>query len=180
MKQICLLVSVFFLSNISYGQEEEKTRGFFYKISMAGTLTMNENYTIQTDDDERLVKLNGFFINNTFGLQVDERVSIGLNAEIDFYERQQLKFTPIYISARYNLIVDDLNYFVRGGIGRLIKLGKHYENGTLYKLGLGLQLFDKNFRNSLLIGVDFSRKRFGFKEQEKLSSMAIFIEYQIF
>lgn len=180
MRKVYLLLNVLLLSQLTYGQEEEKTRGFYYKISMSGTLAINENYTVQTDDDESLVKLNGFFINNTIGLQVDERVSIGLNGEIDIHDRQRLKFAPIFISSHYNLIVDDANYFIRGGIGRLVKLGKDYENGTFYKLGLGIQIFDKNFRNSFLIGADFSRKRFGFKEQEKLSSMAIFLEYRIF
>lgn len=180
MRPILPILFVILLSNLSYGQEEEKIRGFFYKISMASTLAINEDYTIQTDDDESLIKLNGFFINNTFGLQVDERVSIGLNAEIDFYERQRLKFAPLFLSTRYNLIVDDANYFVRGGIGRLIKLGHDYEHGSLYKLGLGMQFFDKDFRNSFLIGLDFSRKRFGFKEEEKLSSVSIFIEYRLF
>lgn len=92
---------------------------------------------------ESLIKLNGLYINNTFGLQVDERVSIGINAEIDFYARQRLKFSPIFLSTRYNLIINDANYFVRGGIGRLIKLGKDYEKGTFYKLGLGIQFFDE-------------------------------------
>jgi len=180
MRHLYVVLAVLILSNATYGQEEEKTRGLFYKISIAGTLAINEDYTVQTDDDETLVKLNGFFINNTFGLQVDERVSIGLNAGLDFYERQRLKFAPIYLSTHYNFIVDDSNYFVRGGIGRLVKLGKDYENGTFYKLGLGIQIFDKNFRNSGLVGLDFTRKRFGYREEEKLSSVSIFLEYRFF
>ncbi|PCH72505.1 MAG: hypothetical protein COB98_11765 [Flavobacteriaceae bacterium] len=180
MKSISILLVVILLSNTSYGQEEEKIRGFFYKISAAGTLAVNEHYTIQTDDDESLIKLNGLFISNTFGLQINERVSIGLNAGMDFYESQDLRFAPLFMSTHYSYIVDDANYFIRAGIGRLLKLGKNFEDGSLYKLGTGIQFFDKNFRKSILVGLDFSRKRFGYREQEKLSSLSLFIEYRLF
>ncbi|MBL4745201.1 MAG: hypothetical protein JKY08_02415 [Flavobacteriaceae bacterium] len=174
------LLITLLLSYNSFSQEQEKTRGLFYKISIAGTLTINEHYTIQTDDDENLLKLNGFFLNNTFGLQLDERVSIGLNAAIVFHQRQQLRFAPLFLSTHYNVIVDDANYFVRGGIGRLIKLGEKFEKGSLYKIGVGIQFFDENFKNSVLVGLDFSRKRFGYREENKLSSIAIFLEYRLF
>ncbi len=74
----------------------------------------------------------------------------------------------------------DDKVFVRGGYGKMIDLGKNFESGTLYKLGIGYQAFDDNFKNSWLIGLDFSRKRFGFRQTEKLSSVSIFLEFMLF
>jgi len=56
-------------------------------------------------------------------------------------------------------------------------LGKSIEKGNIYKFGFGFQgdIDDKN--NSLLIGLDFSRKRFGYKTLEGLSSISIFLEF---
>ena len=59
-------------------------------------------------------------------------------------------------------------------------MGENFEKGTLYRVGTGIQLFDDDFNNSFLIGLDFSRKRFGFRQTEKLSSVSIFLEYIVF
>jgi hypothetical protein len=70
--------------------------------------------------------------------------------------------------------------FIRGGYGTLLGLGKSFEKGNMYKFGVGLQTFDSNFRNSFLIGLDFTRKRFGYKTLEGLSSVSIFLEFMFF
>ena len=50
----------------------------------------------------------------------------------------------------------------------------------MYKFGVGFQTFDDNFRNSFLIGLDFTRKRFGYKTLEGVSSVSIFLEFMLF
>ncbi|MEN3323348.1 hypothetical protein VP395_06390 [Mariniflexile soesokkakense] len=49
----------------------------------------------------------------------------------------------------------------------------------MYKLGLGYQGILENY-NSLLIGLDFTRKRFGYRTLEGLSSLSIFLEFMLF
>lgn len=161
-------------------QDDIKTSGLYYKISFAPTLTTNDNYTLGNDDDETFITWNAVFINNSVGYQFDERSSIDINAEYDYYSRQELNFLPLYLGFNYNILDMDDVLFIRGGYGKLMNAGKNFEKGTMYKAGIGYRTFDDNFRNSWLIGLDFSRRRFGEKQEQKLSSLSIFLEFLVF
>jgi hypothetical protein len=173
---ICFLLSFFSFSQI----EKEKIHGIFYKISLASTLTINKEYTLDQDDDTGpLINPSALFVNNTIGYQFDQRTSIGLNFEYDWHSQQGLHFFPAYLSLRHNFILDDTNVFLRGGYGTLLGMGTSFEKGNMYKLGLGIQdVFWNN--NSLLFGLDFTRKRFGYKTLEGLSSVSVFLEFMLF
>ena len=182
MKHLYLLFCIlFFISLTSYSQtEQERTRGLFYKISLASTLTINKEYTLDQDDDTGpLINPSALFVNNTLGYQFDKRTSVGFNFEYDYHSQQGLHFAPAYATLQHNMIVDDTNLFARAGYGTLLGMGKSFEKGTMYKLGIGIQeIFENN--NSLLFVIDFSRKRFGYKTLEGLSSVSIFLEFMFF
>ena len=180
MKQtITFLFLIFTVTTFS--QNDKKTNGIFYKISVAATLTINKDYTLTQDDDTGPFLIpNALFITNTLGYQFDERTSLGINLEFDRHFESDLLFFPAYLSFRYNFITDDSNLFMRASYGKLLNVGKNFELGTLYKVGLGIQSFDDNYKNSFLFGIDFSRKRFGHKQAEKLSSLSIFFEFMVF
>lgn len=167
------------LLNLS-AQDDIKTSGLFYKISLAATLTNNEDYTIGNDEGHTFIDLNAVFINNSFGYQFDRRTSVDLNVEYDHYLRQEFNFLPVHLGFNYNILDFDDVLFIRAGYGKLIDAGKNFEKGTMYKVGVGYRTFDGNFRNSWLIGFDFNRKRFGYKQEEKLSSLSIFFEFMVF
>ena len=179
MKQLLPLLFVS-ISFFGFSQDDIKTNGIFYKISLATTLTINEDYTLAEDDTGPFFKPNAFFLNNTIGYQFDNRSTIGLNAEYNWHSESGLQFFPMYLNFQYNVFDFDDKVFIRGGYGRLIDLGKVFETGTLYKVGLGAQIYDENYKNSWLIGLDFSRKRFGYRQTEKLSSVSIFLEFMLF
>ena len=108
-----LFFLLFILSHLCHSQiREEKTSGFFYKISLATTLTNNENYTINNDDNETFLNPSAFFINNTIGYQFDKRTILGLNFEYDYHSQQGLHFFPTYLNLQHNIIVNDSNFFV--------------------------------------------------------------------
>lgn len=174
---ICLIISLQLYSQ----KDVQIDSGFYYKIALSTTLTINEDYTITEDDGSGpLIMPSAFFINNTFGYKFDESTVIGLNAEYNWHSESGLHFFPTYLSFRYNVIVDDDNVFVRSGYGRLLNLGKSFESGTMYKVGAGFEIFNEDYTNSFLIGLDFSRKRFGYKQLDKLSSVSIFFEFMLF
>ena len=178
---LCLCLFLFSCLFVFSQQPTEKTNGIFYKISLASTLTINKEYTLNQDDDSGpLINPSAIFINNTLGYQFDKRTLLGLNFEYDWHSQQGLHFAPAYLNFQYNIITDDDNLFIRGGYGTLLGLGKAFEKGNMYKFGVGLQTFDDNFRNSFLIGLDFTRKRFGYKTLEGLSSVSIFLEFMFF
>lgn len=180
MKQLITFLLIFTTVTL-FSQSDIKTNGIFYKVSAAATLTVNEDYTLTQDDDTGPFLIpNALFITNTLGYQFDERTSLGVNLEFDHHFENDLLFFPAYLSFRYNLITNDNNLFLRTSYGRLLNIAKNFETGTLYKVGLGIQSFDDNYKNSLLFGIDFSRKRFGYKQDEKLSSISIFFEFMLF
>ncbi|RZW57308.1 MAG: hypothetical protein EX263_01035 [Flavobacteriaceae bacterium] len=161
-------------------QDAIKTSGLFYKISLGTTFTLNENYMLFDEYDDTFIQPSAFLINNTLGYQFDERSALGVNLEYDWHSQQGFQFLPVHLSFKYNIIAKDDNLFVRGSYGRLIGINQNFRKGTLYKAGLGYQMFDANIKNSWLIGIDFSRKRFGIQQTEKLSSLSLFLEFMVF
>ncbi|WP_339893067.1 hypothetical protein [uncultured Algibacter sp.] len=182
MKRIFIVIYLFlFISFSSFSQiKKEKTNGLFYKVSLATTLSINEENTLLADDDEPFFNFSALFVNNTLGYQFDKRTSLGLNLEYNWHSQQGLHFAPAYVSLRHNIIVDDDNIFVRGGYGSLLGISKDFKKGNMYKLGLGVQIVNFDNDNSFLIGIDFTRKRFGYRTLEGLSSISIFIEFMLF
>jgi len=180
MKTSFTIVLLSFITLCSFSQNDfTKTSGVFYKISLATTLTINEDYNMGYDDEEPFLRPSALFVNNTFGYQFDERSLIGLNFEYDYHSEQGLHFAPAFLSFQYNIFADD-DIFLRGGYGTLLSLGKSFEKGNMFRLGIGAQTDVSNNNNSVLIGLDFTRKRFGYKNLEGISSVSIFLEFMFF
>jgi hypothetical protein len=177
MKYTATLLLFLFISFQSFSQDE-KTKGLFYKFSLATTLTLNEDFEFGTD--QTLINPSAFFLNNTVGIQFDHKSSVGFNVEYDWHSRQGLNFLPVYFSYRYNVFEYENNLFLRVGYGRLVDLGKAFQRGTFYKVGFGFQFFDEDYKNSVLLGLDFSRKRFGFLQSEKIASVSVYLEFMVF
>ena len=158
-------------------QETSKKLGLFYKLGVATTLTINEDYVIGEDEDnEAFFRFNAFFLNNTIGYKFDPRSSIGVNLEYDWHSESGLMFMPLHLSFRYNVIQKDENVFIRSSYGRLLDVGNSFETGSLYKVGLGAEVFSDASNSSGLIGVEFTQKSFGYREEEKLVSVSFFLE----
>ena len=189
-----LFVFLLFVTSDIFSQSEQKEElkisGPFYKISLATTLTINEDWTIEPDDGEPFLEPSALFVNNTVGYQFDKRSLISLNFEYDWHSEQGLHFFPAYLGFQYNILhYDDVmddgaispsNVFIRGGYGTFLSLGKSFEKGNMYKFGLGYQHQVDDSNNSILFGLDFTRKRFGYRTLEGLSSVSIFLEFMVF
>lgn len=184
------IIVLIFITSTAFSQtdkmEQKKISGLFYKISLATTLSINEDYGEEGHDEETLIIPNALFLNNTIGYQFDKRSLIGLNLEYNWHSKQGLHFFPAYLGFQYNIIhyedlihgsISDSNVFIRGGYGTLLSMGKSFEKGNFLKLGIGYQGQIDDNNNSILIGLDFTRKRFGYRTLEGLSSVSIFLEF---
>ena len=176
MKPTFILLLLFSASSIFSQIDSLRTKGLFYKFSLATTLTINEDYNTGYDEDETLLEPGALFVNNTLGYQFDKRTSLGLNFEYDWHSNQGLHFSPMYLSFQYNILTDSHNVFIRGGYGTLLGISKDFEKGNMYKFGVGSQIFNGTLNFPVLIGLDFTRKRFGYRTLEGLSSVSIFLE----
>ena len=184
------IIVLIFITSTAFSQtdkmEQKKISGLFYKISLATTLSINEDYGEEGHDEETLIIPNALFPNNTIGYQFDKRSLIGLNLEYNWHSKQGLHFFPAYLGFQYNIIhyedliegsISDSNVFIRGGYGTLLSMGKSFEKGNFLKLGIGYQGQIDDNHNSILIGLDYTRKRFGYRTLEGLSSVSIFLEF---
>lgn len=183
MKQIVTNLCLFLLSfNFVYAQQqEEKTSGIFYKFSLATTLSINEDYVAFDDDDSStLIEPSALFVNNTLGFQFDNRTLIGLNLEYDWHSKQGLHFFPAYLGLQHKIFGNDANGFVRVGYGTLLAMGKSFEKGNMYKMGIGYHSKPDAHNNSVMVGFDFTRKRFGNRNLEGISSVSLFLEFMFF
>lgn len=180
MKHIPFLLVCFLFFNVLNSQETEKTSGFFYKPSLATTIGVNEDYEVFDEGTGTLFVPNSVFVNNTIGYQFDRRLLLGFNVEYNWHAPNNLQFLPIHLSFQYNIITNDDHVFLRGSYGKFIPVNRHFEEGTFYRVGAGVQLFDANYKNSWHLGLDFTRKRFGFRQSEKLSSVSLFLEFMLF
>ncbi len=177
------ILTLLFVTTSSFSQTDSKnTSGLFYKFSIATTLSINESYVAFDDSDETLINPSALFVNNTLGFQFDKRTSIGLNLEYNWHSQQGLHFIPAYLSFQHSLNknIEHAAFFARFGYGTLLGISNDFEKGNLYKFGLGGQFFLESNDNSILIGLDFTRKRFGYKTLDGLSSVSIFLEFMIF
>ncbi|MFD0990255.1 hypothetical protein ACFQ1R_09115 [Mariniflexile jejuense] len=179
---LILMLMLFGYSFTSFSQNETiKTNGLFYKFSLATTLSINEDYVAFDDDDSStLIEPSALFVNNTIGYQFDNRTLISLNLEYDWHSKQGLHFFPAYLALQNKIFGKDDNAFVRVGYGTLLGMGKSFEKGNMYKLGLGYQSKMDSNNNSVMIGLDFTRKRFGNQNLEGISSVSIFLEFMVF
>ena len=174
---------ILFSTSLVYAQNDSlKTHGLFYKLSLATTLKINEDYdaTCDCDSGETFIEPSALFVNNMVGYQFDKRASLGVNFEYAWHSEQGLHFLPTYLSFQYNLIGDLLinsyTIFIRGGYGTLLGISKDFEKGNLYKIGTGVMIIEEDAKPHILMGLDFTRKRFGHKNIEGISSVSIFIE----
>ena len=159
---------------ISVGQNDDFDRQLFYKIGIAATLTLNSE-GLSSDDDSSWIVPNALFVKNTLGIAINKRISMWLNAELDWHNKPNLLFFSIYPDIRYNIIQKDDNGFIRFGYGKMFGKGELNE-GTLYKIGIGGEYFHEHIERSTLFGLEFTQKSFGFKEADKLVSVSIFLE----
>ena len=130
------ILSILFSLSIMAVSAQEVTEkyGLFYKLGLATTLTINEDYVVgDKEDNEAFFRFNAFFLNNTVGYKFDSRSSIGLNLEYDWHSESGLQFLPLHLSFRYNVIQKDDNVFVRSSYGRLLKQGLFTKSDSVLK-----------------------------------------------
>lgn len=177
MRHLLFVLTLLVTFNM-YSQDSTQVRGIFYKVSVATSLTINEDYELFNEsDDNTFIQPSALYVNNTLGYQFDNKTSAGFNVEYNWHSKQGLHFLPIYVDLKHSFTDSDVNFFIRSGYGKLVSIGNSFEKGSMFKAGIGIQALDKNLKNSVLFGLDFNHKTFGFRNTEKLSSVTLFLEF---
>lgn len=171
-----------FCSQIN-AQDSKNYNRFFYKIGVATTLKVNEDFGSKEDydDDEPFLVPGAFFISNSLGFRFDRKLALEANLEFDWHSESGLLFAPAYLSIRHKMKADDA-LFLRVSYGSLLKIGKSFEKGSIFKAGIG-QWVENNSPNTdraILLGLEFTRKTFGWRENDSLLCFSIFVEFSFF
>jgi hypothetical protein len=182
LKLLLVCISVLSISIVN-AQSSEKFNSFFYKVGLATTLKVNEDFgsVEDYDDDEPFFVPSAFFLTNSLGFRFDRKLALEANLEFDWHSESGLLFAPAYLTLRHKLKSDE-TFFYRLSYGSLLKLGKSFEKGSLYKVGLGYwgSTSYTNTDKAALFGIEYTRKVFGSNNIDTLHSFSLFIEFSFF
>lgn len=177
MKKILLLLLLF---NVLESSSQEKLGRPFVTGSLNFTLGVNENYTINNDDDETFLEPAAIFLRAGFGYEFQRKVAISFNAGFDYHWNYAVSAFPTYTTLKYNITEsDDDAFFVEASFGKMWRPSSKYSDGDYYGFGIGSQIAGEDRWNTI-IRLDFHRKEvYGF-ENNRLDSISFGIGFSFF
>lgn len=173
-----LFYLLLFYKTISFSQE--KLGRPFFTGSLNFTLGINENYTINTDDDEPLIVPSALLLRAGFGYEFKKRIALSFNTGFDYHWNYAVSAFPAFGSLRINIIEDDDDtLFTEVSYGKMWRPSNRYPDGSYYGFGIGVQAAGEERWNTIF-RLDFHRKAiFGFKKN-RLDSVSLGIGFSFF
>jgi len=147
-----------------------------YNFTVNFTLTHNENfgeYDYYLDEtDKSFFAYKSILLRNGFDVKLNNFVSIGINLGFDWHPDQDILAIPYYLDSKFTLAqVDDDKFYIETGIGRLLKIGKAFERGNYYKVGIGYHISTES-SYSFVLNLDFHQKKIANFENGRLNSLS--------
>jgi len=172
------LLLILFLSSLSYSQE--KLGRPFFTGSANLTLTINENYTLDSDDGEPLFVPSALFLRAGFGYEFRKRIAISVNGGFDYHWNYAVSAIPTYFSLRVNITEDeDDTFFTEASYGKMWRFSNNYPDGNYYRFGIGTQVAGSGRWNTI-IRLDFHRKGIVGFENNRLDSVSLGLGFSFF
>ena len=170
MKKILLFLA-FFVSNFCFSQ-----RAVNYNFTFNVTFTANENFGEYDDYLEKTdwspIAPNAIFLRNGIDVKLNNFITTGINLGLDFHPDVDILAIPYYVDAKFSIFQsDDDKFYVGGGVGKLLKLGKAFERGKYYKVGMGYHISSER-NNSVILSMDFHNKQIADFENGRLNSFS--------
>lgn len=178
MKKTILLLLILISTQITLSQENYKKP--YFTGSFNTTFAINEDYTLDPDDDESFLIPSAFMIRLGAGYQFHRRWQIGINAGFDHHLRYNINAIPLYGSIRYNIFENDNdNFFAEYSQGKMWRPSSSYENGNYYGFGIGTQITGSG-RWNFVIRIDYHRKAIENFENGHLDSVSLGVGFSFF
>lgn len=179
MKQYLLSLFLLFILHNSFAQDR-KNKPFFEGTFMP-TLAVNENWTLDPDDDQEFLNVTGTFFRFGVGYQFGKRLLLSLNAGYDHHFPYAINAFPTYVKLRYNLWTDyDQSWFFQYSRGRMWRPSSRFSNGDYYNIGMGYEL-EADSRWKPIIKFTYHRKKInGFETTNNLESFSIGFGFRFF
>jgi hypothetical protein len=147
-----------------------------YNFTVSTTFMMNENFG-QNDEftdetDWSIVVPRAIFFHNGLDVKINNFVTLGINIGLDWHPDLDILAMPYYIDSKFALVqVDDDKFYVGGGIGKLLKIGKAFERGKYFKIGIGYHISTEK-EHSYILKIDFHQKKIANFENGRLNSLS--------
>ena len=179
MKNTFLFFALLFvLQNTSAQEKKIKT---FFEGSFKPTFAINENWTLDPDDDETFLNLTGAFVRFGVGYQFGKRFLVSLNAGYDHHIPFAINAFPTYAKLRYNVWTDsERAFFVQVSNGKMWRPSSRFTDGNYFNAGFGYE-FESDSRWKPILTFTYHKKQVdGFESSGRLESIAIGIGFRFF
>lgn len=178
MKKIVLFITLLSLSQQLFSQEAYRKP--FFTTSIATTLTVNENYTLDSDDGEPFFLPNSLIARIGFGYQFHRRVLASIHTGFDHHWGYSINAIPTYGTLRFNITKNDGDaFFMESSYGKLWRPSNRFSDGNYYGLGVGFEVQNTSSIKSS-IRFKYHRKSILGFENNRLDSFSIGIGFSVF
>ena len=136
MKKTLLFIAIFGFIQQLFSQEKYPKP--FFTTSIATTLTVNENYTLDSEDGEPFLLPNSLLARIGFGYQLHRRALLSLHAGFDHHWGYNINAIPTYGTFRFNITENDGEaFFMETSYGKLWRPSRRFSDGNYYGIGIG-------------------------------------------
>jgi hypothetical protein len=162
------------------GVSQEKLGKPFLTGSANFTLGINENYTLNSNDDEPFLVPAALFLRTGFGYEFKRRVALSFNIGFDYHWNYAVSAFPTFGNLKFNIIEDeDDTFFIDMSYGKMWRPSNNYSNGNYYGFGIGGQIAGEKRWNTV-VKLDFHRKGLIGFENNRLDSVSFGIGFSFF
>lgn len=171
MKKTLLSTALICLAQLSFSQNTYKRP--FFMTSLATTLTINENYTLDADDGEPFLLPSSIILRTGVGYQLHRRFLLSVHAGFDHHWGYDISAIPAYGTFRFNITERDGNtFFIETSYGKLWRPSKRFSDGNYSGIGIGFEAENQPNRKSSL-RLKYHRKSILGFENNRLDSFSI-------
>jgi hypothetical protein len=171
MKKLLLITFTLFTLQNTFSQE--KNGRTFFSSDFNLTFRVNENYTINNDDDETFLIPSETLLRFGFGYEFKKKLAISFNAGFDYHFNYSIASIPTYIGFQYNIWNrDDEAFFIRFDTGKLWRTAERFSDGDYRAYGLGWRL-ESGSRWKPIIKIMYHQKRIKNFEGGSLDNISI-------
>ncbi len=172
MKKLLLFVFALFIIQ-SFQAQKKNIRPFFagdFKLTFA----VNENFTLNPNDDQSFLEPTATFFRLGFGFEFGEKFSLSLHGGYDYHFPYAINAFPTYATARYNIWGDSEEaMFVQFSKGKMWRPSSRFSDGDYHNFGVGWQLESGSRWKPIIKIIYHSKKIKGFEESGNLNSISL-------
>lgn len=170
---------VFVVVPITAQNKNDKFVKPYFSGSFHLTFAVNENFTLNGDNNETFLIPTATFFRIGFGYQFGDKVAFGVNGGYDYHFPFAINAFPTYFSGRYNIWGDfEESFFIEAGRGKMWRPSFRFSDGDYYNIGIGW-LIETGSRWRPEVKLMYHQKKIRhFEDNGRLESLSLGIAFR--